>query len=136
MRYTWVSVFSKSKFLALPNYWIMLFTSSPPRSTIPYMHIPLLPDLAMVKKRENDLWINLFLVKLQDHTSMLNPLSASVALIETSQLICTANQLTVFYMQATLALNGLKGAFQGFWSWNPEHFLTFLFLSNCRDEEQ
>ena len=45
---------------------------------------------------------------------MLNPLSASVALIETSQLICTANQLTFFYMKATLALNGLKGAFQGF----------------------
>ena len=27
--------------------------------------------------------------------------------IETSQLICTANQLTGFYMWATLALNGL-----------------------------
>ena len=27
--------------------------------------------------------------------------------IETSQLICTANQLTVFYMRTTLALNGL-----------------------------
>ena len=27
--------------------------------------------------------------------------------IETSQLICTANQLTGFYMRATLALNGL-----------------------------
>ena len=32
--------------------------------------------------------------------------------IETSQLICTANQLTGFYMRATLAFNGLnsKGA--------------------------
>ena len=33
---------------------------------------------------------------------------ASVALIETSQLVCCANQLTDFYMRATLALNGLK----------------------------
>ena len=39
---------------------------------------------------------------------VINPLSASVALIETSQLICTANQLTGFYMRATLALNGLS----------------------------
>ena len=39
----------------------------------------------------------------------IKPLSASVALIiETSQLICWANQLTGFYMRATLALNGLK----------------------------
>ena len=28
--------------------------------------------------------------------------------IETSQLICTVNQLTGFYMRATLALDGLK----------------------------
>ena len=28
--------------------------------------------------------------------------------IETSQLICTANQLNGFYMWATLAFNGLK----------------------------
>ena len=35
-----------------------------------------------------------------------NPLSASVA-IETGQLICTENQLTGFYMSATLELNGL-----------------------------
>ena len=28
--------------------------------------------------------------------------------IETSQLICTANQLTGFYIRATMALNGLK----------------------------
>ena len=28
--------------------------------------------------------------------------------IETSQLICTANQLTGFYMRATLAFNGLN----------------------------
>ena len=27
--------------------------------------------------------------------------------VETSQLICTANQLTGFYMRATLTLNGL-----------------------------
>ena len=32
--------------------------------------------------------------------------------IETSQLICTANQLTGFYMRATLALNGLKAFFK------------------------
>ena len=41
------------------------------------------------------------------YKNMFNPLSASVALIETSQLICTANQLTGFCMRATLALNGL-----------------------------
>ena len=35
-------------------------------------------------------------------TGLLELLSASVALI------CTANQLTGFYMRATLALNGLK----------------------------
>ena len=28
--------------------------------------------------------------------------------METSQLICEANQLTGFYMKATLALNGLR----------------------------
>ena len=28
--------------------------------------------------------------------------------IETSQMICNANQLTGFYMRATLELNGLK----------------------------
>ena len=38
---------------------------------------------------------------------LLNPLSASVAVIETSQLICSSNQLTGFYMRATLALKGL-----------------------------
>ena len=41
-------------------------------------------------------------------SNSINPLSASVALIETSQLICSANQLTGFYMKATLALNGLS----------------------------
>ena len=40
--------------------------------------------------------------------SLFNPLSANFALIETSQLIFTANQLTGFYMRATLALNGFK----------------------------
>ena len=40
-----------------------------------------------------------------------NPLSACVAhIIETSQLICCANQLTGFYMRATLALNGLNNS--------------------------
>ena len=38
----------------------------------------------------------------------INPLSTSVALIETSRLIFTANQFTGFYMKATLALNGLN----------------------------
>ena len=36
-----------------------------------------------------------------------NPLSASVFLIKTSQLICCANQLTGFYARATLARNEL-----------------------------
>ena len=39
---------------------------------------------------------------------LFNLLSASVAHVETSQLICTANQLTGFYVRATLALNGLR----------------------------
>ena len=37
----------------------------------------------------------------------VNPISANVGLIETSQLICCANQLIGFYMRATLPLNGL-----------------------------
>ena len=39
-----------------------------------------------------------------------NPLSASQCCphIETSQMICCANQLTGFYMRATLTLNGVK----------------------------
>ena len=37
----------------------------------------------------------------------INSLSASVAHIEISQLICIANHLTGFYMRATLTLNGL-----------------------------
>ena len=39
---------------------------------------------------------------------LFNPLSASAALIETSQLIYCANQLSGFYMGAALALNGLR----------------------------
>ena len=35
-------------------------------------------------------------------------LSQCCAHIETSQLVCTTNQLTVFYMRATLGLNGLN----------------------------
>ena len=42
------------------------------------------------------------------HVITFNPLRACVTLIETSQLICTANQLTGFYMRAALALNGLN----------------------------
>ena len=39
------------------------FTSSP---RILYMHIAMLPGVAMVKILENDLWMNSFLVELQD----------------------------------------------------------------------
>ena len=49
--------------------------------------------------------------KLRENISndSLNPLNANVALnIETSQLICTANQLSGFYMRATLSFNGLN----------------------------
>ena len=38
---------------------------------------------------------------------LINPLNANVALIETSQYFCTANQWTGFYMRATLAFNEL-----------------------------
>ena len=40
--------------------------------------------------------------------SAIDPLNASVALIETSQSIFCANQLTGFYMMATLVPNGLS----------------------------
>ena len=40
--------------------------------------------------------------------AVINPLNAIVALVETSQLISTANQLTGFYMRATLAFSGLN----------------------------
>ena len=39
---------------------------------------------------------------------VINPLSATVAHIETNDLICIANQLTGFCMRATLAFNGLE----------------------------
>ena len=44
--------------------------------------------------------------------SSFNPLSECCPHIETSQLICTTNQLTGFYMRATLAPNGLKAYFK------------------------
>ena len=37
---------------------------------------------------------------------IFNPLSAMLPSLETSQLICYANQFTGFYMRATLALKG------------------------------
>ena len=53
---------------------------------------------------------NLFLkTSLIDFCWFFNPLSASVALI-----CCTANQLTGFYMRATLALNGLSNVGQAY----------------------
>ena len=42
-----------------------------------------------------------------DKAFVLNPLNASVTLIETSQLIYRPNQLTGFCMRATLTFNGL-----------------------------
>ena len=60
--------------------------------------------------------------KKSDLHNKFNPLSPSIALIETSQLIYTANQLTGFYMRVTLALNGLI-----IW---PLHFL-FSSLFSC-----
>ena len=72
-----------------------------------YMHIALFPGVDMAKMYENDLWMNSFLLKLQD----LSP-------------------------QPYQKPNSLKGAFQGLWSWNPEHFLIFFYLNNRRDEEQ
>ena len=53
---------------------------------------------------------NVYALKMLQVISLL---SANVALhIETSQLICRANQLTGFYMRATSALNGLKNIFK------------------------
>ena len=39
----------------------------------------------------------------------LNYLRPMFPYIETSQLICSANQLTGFYMMGTLVVKGLKG---------------------------
>ena len=50
---------------------------------------------------------------------LINQLNASVALIETSQLICCANQLTSFYIRATLAFNGLT-----FWGITRHRYFT------------
>ena len=47
---------------------------------------------------------NNFALKIE---RMVNPLNVSVASIETSQLICKANQLTSFYMRATLVFEWL-----------------------------
>ena len=67
MRYTWVSGMRKSKFLVLRNYWMnSSFTSSPPHFAILPIHIAMLPGVAMAKILEKDLWMNSFLVKLQD----------------------------------------------------------------------
>ena len=46
--------------------------------------------------------------QINSPTDSLNLLSADVTLIEYSQLICTGNHLSGFYMRATLALNGLN----------------------------
>ena len=59
----------KSKFLALPNYRMIHFTSSHPHFIILYMNIAMLPRVAMVKILENDPSMNSFLVKLQ-HLSL------------------------------------------------------------------
>ena len=50
----------------------------------------------------NNMCLSMMIVKC------IKQLNASDALIETSQLICRANQLTDFYMRATVAFNGLN----------------------------
>ena len=52
---------------------------------------------------ENLYWVHM----TKQVLGCLNPVNASVALLETSQLICYANRLTGFYMRLTLAFNGL-----------------------------
>ena len=53
----------------------------------------------------------------------ISPLNASVCChIETSQLICCANQLTGFYMRATLTFNGLTSSAKVFLL--LEHYIT------------
>ena len=60
--------------------------------------------LSWIEKRSCECYITLFLYKqaVLTHSVQVFPH------IETSQLICCANQLTGFYMRATLALNGFK----------------------------
>ena len=51
-------------------------------------------------------------IKVCGRVCIFNPITCQCCPhIETSQLICTANQLTGFYMGATLALNGLNKNF-------------------------
>ena len=57
--------------------------------------------------------------------------------IETSQFICCANQLTDFYMRATLALNGLSKVsglpyYRSFWT--SYHLLTIRTLENSGND--
>ena len=49
-----------------------------------------------------------WLLLYEKQSTLFNSLSASVPLIKSSQLICTANPLTGFYVRATLGLNGLS----------------------------
>ena len=50
-----------------------------------------------------------FYPDLSKKSKSINPLNASAALIiKTSHLTCFANQVTGFYMRATLVFNGLK----------------------------
>ena len=44
---------------------------------------------------------------------LVNSLNARVVIIETSQLVCSASQLTGFYMMVTLAFNELMISLQG-----------------------
>ena len=71
--------------------------------------------------RKNELWMlhYTFLYKqaVLTHSVQVFPH------IETSQLICCANQLTGFYMRATLALNGFK---QLAFGWQIEKQLSAL----------
>ena len=51
--------------------------------------------------------------------------------IETSQLIFTGNQLTGFYMRATLAFNGLKHAVRLLSSLKKQKNIPDLFVGLC-----
>ena len=59
---------------------------------------------------------------------VINPLSATCLRIETSQFIYTANQLTGFYMRATLARNGLSELSTSYVNLDWDFFLVYVLL--------
>ena len=75
----------------------------------------------------------IFLVNRRILTSLIQPIKCQCCPpIETSQLICTANQLTDFYMRATLALDGLRQFIFSKESWVSTNSFSIKYTSFSR----